>query len=136
MVTASFSVLSDTINAVRSTLESRPRGRMDDIISKHTIRLQGCECEKLNLTAALHLERLRLNDSQLSSSSSSSSGGRGSGGGGTSYGEESDVDGVTARLLRGGITKLEDDLSIVVSKINDVLEEMRCIAADIDDESE
>lgn len=41
---------------------------------------------------------------------------------------------MTAGLLRGGIRKLEDELSIVVDKINDVLEEMRCVAADVDDE--
>jgi hypothetical protein len=41
---------------------------------------------------------------------------------------------VTAGLLRGGIRKLEGELSIVVGRINDVLEEMRCVAADVDDE--
>ena len=108
-------------------------------------RLQACECEKLNLTAALHLERLRLHDSSPSSPSSSSSGGGGGNadGGGVARpgahrgGDGEDFDGgddVTARLLRGGIRKLEDELSIVVDKINDVLEEMRCAAADVDDE--
>ena len=149
--TASFSVLSDTINAVMSTLlaEAKTRSRRGTegrLIHANAKRLQACECEKLNLTAALHLERLRLHDSSSSSSSSSSGGGRDADGGGVAAtpegrggGDRADavVDGggdVTSRLLRGGIRKLEDELSIVVDKINDVLEEMRCVAADVDDE--
>ena len=139
--------MSTLLLAEATTTRSR-RGTEGTLIHANAKRLQACECEKLNLTAALHLERLRLHDSSSSSSSSSSSGGgRDADGGGvaaTPEGRGGDdraddavVDGggdVTSRLLRGGIRKLEDELSIVVDKINDVLEEMRCVAADVDDE--
>src|SRR5210317_2118976 len=60
-VTASFSVLSDTINAVKSTLVNMKRNDISNVITQ----LQKSESEKLNLTAALHLERLRLRNSEL-----------------------------------------------------------------------
>ena len=112
-VTASFSVLSDTINAVKSTLE-KVHGRKN--IATVISQLQKSEGEKLNLTAALHLERLRLRNLQLDVGE----GGRGGGG----------SDDRTVRLLKDGIQTLEQKISGVVEAINEVLEELRCIAAD------
>eukprot|EP00584_Thalassiosira_punctigera_P019321 CAMPEP_0172552404 /NCGR_PEP_ID=MMETSP1067-20121228/44776_1 /TAXON_ID=265564 ORGANISM="Thalassiosira punctigera, Strain Tpunct2005C2" /NCGR_SAMPLE_ID=MMETSP1067 /ASSEMBLY_ACC=CAM_ASM_000444 /LENGTH=231 /DNA_ID=CAMNT_0013340383 /DNA_START=55 /DNA_END=746 /DNA_ORIENTATION=- len=62
-VTASFSALSDAVNAVKSTMaENHPRRRdATDAI----VRLQKSEGEKLSLTAALHLERLRSRNARL-----------------------------------------------------------------------
>ena len=64
-MTATFSVLSDTINGAKATLEER-HNRKD--ISTVICQLQKSEGEKLNLTAALHLERLRLRNSELDAS--------------------------------------------------------------------
>ena len=114
-VTASFSVLSDTINAVKSALE-KVHGRKD--IATVISQLQKSEGEKLNLTAALHLERLRLRNVQLEV-------GEGSSGGGS--------DDRTVRLLKDGILSLESKISGVVEAINEALEELRCIAADEND---
>ena len=91
-VTASFSVLSDTINAVKSALE-KVHGRKD--IATVISQLQKSEGEKLNLTAALHLERLRLRNEQLD-------GGEGDGGG---------SDDRTVGLLKDGIQSLEQKIA-------------------------
>lgn len=107
-VTASFSVLSDTINGVKSSLvDNHERTDIGGVISQ----LQKHESEKLNLTAALHLERLRLKNSEL--------------GVGTDDSGEN-----TLRLLKGGIQSLESKIATAVESINEVLEELRCIAAD------
>ena len=151
-ITASFVVLSNTINSVRSVLLSTStasttttttttannnsrdgnREELREFIN-HATRLQMHECTKLNLTAALHLERLRLLSSTTTSSLSS-----------LSKNEEEEVrvgeeeeenDGMSTatimRLLRESIHKLEIDLSTNIIQINDILEEMRCLAADI-----
>ena len=60
-ITASFSVLSDTINAVKSILQSSNRTDITKVITQ----LQKYEGEKLNMTAALHLEKLRSRNSEV-----------------------------------------------------------------------
>jgi len=112
-VTASFSVLSDTINAVKSSLDQQHKRRD---ITEFITQLQKSEGEKLNLTAALHLERLRLRNSQLEMMSPSE--------GSIGYDDR------TVKLLKNGIQSLEQNISGVVESINEVLEELRCIAAD------
>lgn len=113
-VTASFSVLSDTINAVKSTLEEHPKKRTD--ITSVITQLQKSEGEKLNLTAALHLEKLRLRNSQLELGEGSEA--------------FSSSDERTIKLLKDGIQSLERKISTAVEKINEDLEELRCIFAD------
>ena len=113
-VTASFSVLSDTINAVKSTLEEHPKKRTD--ITSVITQLQKSEGEKLNLTAALHLEKLRLRNSQLELGEGSKA--------------FSSSDERTIKLLKDGIQSLERKISTAVEKINEDLEELRCIFAD------
>ena len=113
-VTASFSVLSDTINAVKSTLEEHPKKRTD--ITSVITQLQKSEGEKLNLTAALHLEKLRLRNSQLELGEGSEA--------------FSSLDERTIKLLKDGIQSLERKISTAVEKINEDLEELRCIFAD------
>jgi hypothetical protein len=90
----------------------------------------------LTLMVALHLESLRLYNSL-----SSSGGGRNANGGSVATLEDNDGDGadvngsnVTTRLLRGVMWKLENKLSMAVDKINDACKEMRCLAADVNDE--
>jgi hypothetical protein len=113
-VTASFSVLSDTINAVKSSLEENNNTKEDNgrkEISNFITQLQKCESDKLNLTAALHLERLRLRNLRV----------------GDGDGEDNDV---TMKLLTEGIRSFETKIASAVESINEVLEELRCIAAE------
>jgi hypothetical protein len=116
-VTASFSVLSDTINAVKSSLEEAPDEDKEvnvnerKEISNFITQLQKSESDKLNLTAALHLERLRLRNLRV----------------GDGDGEDNDV---TMKLLTEGIRSLETKIASAVESINEVLEELRCIAAE------
>ena len=109
-VTATFSVLSDTINAAKATLEEQHH-RKD--ITTVIAQLQKSEGEKLNLAAALHLEKLRLRNSQLDASLASGAG-----------------DDRTVGLLKNGIQSLERKIAGAVEAINEALEELRCIAAD------
>ena len=108
--TATFSVLSDTINSVRSCLQEQ-HGRTD--AARAVGQLQKKEGEKLNLTAAVHLERLRLRNAQVEGGESDSGG-----------------DERTAALLRQGIETLGGKVANAVEEINDCIEELRCIAAD------
>ena len=106
-VTASFSVLSDTINAAKSSLlEQHKRKDIAAVVEQ----LQKHECEKLNFTAALHLERLRLNNSEL--------------------GVGNDADERAAKLLKESIQTLEGKISLTVQSINESIDELRCIAID------
>jgi len=107
-ITASFSVLSDTINAVKSSMiNHRKRNDIGQIITQ----LQRHESEKLNLTAAWHLERLRLNNS-------------------TSVVSSEKLDDKTVRLLRQGVASLEGEISRSAELINDTIDELRCIMAE------
>lgn len=122
-VTATFSVLSDTINSVKSTLlnndsKNNNSNKRTDITTVIT-QLQKAECEKLNLTAALHLEKLRLRNSELDATLTNNVGG----------GIKCDDD-KTVQLLKDGIQSLEGRVSSVVESINDVLDELRCIAVE------
>ncbi len=112
-VTASFSVISDTINSVKSSVDHDDGEHKQDTgrneTSKFITQLQKFESEKLNLTAALHLERLRLRNLRLAD---------GSGEG---------CDEVTMKLLMEGIRSLENRIALVVESINDILDELRCI---------
>ena len=112
-VTATFSVLSDTINAVKSLLVERHK-RSD--IGKTIAQLQKQEGEKLNLTAAMHLEMLRLNNSDL----------------GLGFDRSDEA---SAPLLRDGIESLQRRISASIESINEMLEELRCIAAEEAEES-
>eukprot|EP00956_Cyclotella_meneghiniana_P003494 scaffold4255_cov69-Cyclotella_meneghiniana.AAC.1 len=74
-------------------------------------QLQKYECEKLNLTAAMHLEQLRLKNEEL----------------GLSF-DRSDQ--ASSRLLKEGIQNLERKIMSNVESINEVLDELRCVAAE------
>ena len=123
-VTATFSVLSDTINSVKSTLLNNDDKNNNKNNNQHTditnviTQLQKAECEKLNLTAALHLERLRLRNSELDAALMN-----------VGEGMKGDDD-KTVQLLKDGIQSLETKVSSVIESINDVLEELRCIAVE------
>lgn len=108
--TASFAVLSDTINTIRSILVDKHK-RKD--VSKLIRTLQRHEKEKLNFTAALHLERLRQQNHDLVEN-------------------DNDDGSKTMTLLREGVADLKMKLRDCVECINDVLEELRYAAAEED----
>jgi hypothetical protein len=103
-VTASFSVLSETIKAVQKTLtDKHDRKDLNLLIS----RLQRGEKEKLNLTAALHLERIRKqNQQQLDEQSMGT------------------ADLRILSLLQQGVSSLKQKIAAEVGEINEVLEEL------------
>lgn len=158
-ITASFAVLSNTIISVRSVLQSTTSSTTNsrDVNQKelqqfinYTTQLQMHECTKLNLTAALHLEQLRLFSTSSSLSSlrnevqkeekeeESKTGERNNNKNNVTSSSSNNIGindgnsrGTIMRLLQESIHKLEIDLSTNVIHINDVLEEMRCVASDI-----
>ena len=113
-VTASFSVLSDSVNSVKSTLEHH--NRRAAALEHHNRRaaahfvaeLQKAESEKLNLTAALHLERLRSRNALLERATLPSS----------------EAEDRTVHLLKVGIRSLERKIAKVVETINEILDEV------------
>jgi hypothetical protein len=92
--TASFSVLSETIRAVDRILEERKHS-----YSKLVQTLQQHEKSKLELTAALHLERIRLVQEE---------------------------DGKLRDLLHHGVKLLQDKLAVCRQDINEAIDEIRC----------
>jgi len=104
--TASFSVLSDTINAVLAQLKLNHNNKKSQtsMLTKIITKLQQEEKEKLNLTAALHLEKIRQ------------------------VGASSENDERTMNLLSQGITTLIQKISQRVQNINECIEELRCEA--------
>lgn len=100
--TAAFAALSNLVNAVEAELGG---GDSDSGCAAMLRRVQAEEKEKLNLTAALHLERCRL----------------------ATLGCRGERDGTLseAALLREGVKTLEGRLGAVKARINEVLEELR-----------
>lgn len=105
--TASFSVLSGTINAIRDIL-AKTHNRQD--LSELLKALQDYECEKLNVTAALHLERVRAQDEASI---------------------QADGDHQVAILLHGGMRSMNQAVNTCIENINEVLDDVRFA---IDDE--
>ena len=98
--TASFSVLSETIKTIREILLSRKRSDLSKMLDK----LQGYEKEKLQLTAAHHLERIRQRDQQRLE------------------GEDERI----SKLLQDGVGSLHKKIATCIGNINEVLDELRC----------
>mmetsp|Transcript_33621 Transcript_33621/g.41181 ORF Transcript_33621/g.41181 Transcript_33621/m.41181 type:complete len:313 (-) Transcript_33621:318-1256(-) len=112
--TASFAVLSQTINTVKSVLTEQ---HQRDDVAKLVMELQRHEKEKLNVTAALHLERLRERNNEL-------------GMGADNEGDDGGNDRI-GRLLKEGIVSLKRKIGDCIESINEVLEELRYAAADL-----
>lgn len=110
-VTATFSVLSDTMNSIKSTLNTKHK-RVD--ITKIIAQIQKSEGEKLNLTAAIHLEKLRLNNAQVENEAWN----------------DSERDERTVSLLEEGVATLQAKINMIIEEINESIEELRCIATD------
>jgi len=106
--TASFSVLSDTVNTIASIFtETHKRPDLVKLLAQ----LQKDEREKLNLTAALHLERIRARNVEV----------------------QANGDERTAQLLHDGVASLTRKLATCIDSINETLEEIRYTLADEDD---
>ena len=122
--TATFSVLSDTIRMVQETLLSARKKRPD--LAKLLKQLQSHEKEKLHLTAAHHLERIRQrnNDMQLQQQQPE--------------GSQNDETGASqddriSQLLREGVASLQVKINTCVESINEVIEEIRCAILEEED---
>ena len=105
--TAAFAVLSETIIFIRSTLaDPNPHGRKD--LEKLLTNLQSQEKEKLNLTAALHLERIRERNENMNTMDTTGK-----------------ADDRISKLLNQGVQSLTQKIDAVVGDINETLEELR-----------
>jgi hypothetical protein len=110
--TASFSVLSDTINAIEGVLvEGHNRRDLQKLLRQ----LQQHEKEKLNVTAALHLERIRERNQKLQVNN---------------YNNNNGGDERVSRLLQEGVTAMKERIATCVEGINEVLEELRYALAE------
>jgi hypothetical protein len=103
--TAAFSVLSETIIAIRKTLvETHKRRDLETLLTN----LQKHEKEKLNLTAALHLERIREQNENINIGI-----------------VEGGADKRISNLLSQGVKSLREKVASCVEEINESLEEIR-----------
>ena len=95
--TAEFSVLSDTIKSIQKVILSKDCQRA-------LVSLQEAEKTKLNLTAALHLERIR---------------------------RQSEEDDKICDLLNDSIRSLESKIATAVETINENIDEIRIHLMDL-----
>jgi hypothetical protein len=116
-VTAAFAVISSSIKDIQEILESK--GKENGVVMKnilgHIQELQMLEKEKLSLTAALHLEKIRERNEFLTLAGTM---------------DESDGHRIL-QLLRDGVSALQHKITDCVEKINDVLEELRYAAHEL-----
>lgn len=106
--TASFSILSDSMNTIQKVLEEKHE-RKD--LTKIIAALQKCEQEKLNVTAALHLEKIREQNELMQAA-----------------GDER-----SANLLKESVFTLGRRVATSIGDINELLEEIRYAMAEEDD---
>lgn len=104
-VTASFSVISDTIRTIQYILENREQTHLSQLIGN----LQKYEKDKLNFTASHHLERIRRQNEQ----------------------QRSYQDSMTNKLLDDGVKSLQKKIDNCIANINEVLDEIRCSLIDL-----
>ena len=107
--TAAFAVLSETINAVKTTFQDNAHKQLLTQLQKH-------EKEKLNLTAAYHLERIRQQNNE------------------NEIGQVKDVR--IAKLLDQGVQSLQQKLNACVEEINEVVEEIRYAMLELQQDEE
>jgi hypothetical protein len=123
--TAAFAVVGETLQALQAELRRRRadtaggdcvHSGVNDVSNDELVllvrKLQQHEQQKLQYTAALHLEQIRLHQVAVN--------------------DDDNVDAVTPPrvLLQTSIQSLQDKLAACVQQINDVLEEIQCAVAD------
>ena len=137
--TAAFAVLSDTVAAVRDELSTRIENKTknnDETVSlpststlssviKSIGDLQASEREKLQLTAACHLEQIRANNLKQPNHD-----------GDNDNDEGGDVDRRELSLLNNGIADLRSRIETCRSNINDIIEDLRCALVEQMEEEE
>jgi hypothetical protein len=109
-ITATFAIISSSMRDILSILEQRNESLELKEACTAIKKLQIFEKEKLNLTAAWHLEKIREKNE--------------SAGGG---------DKKVFQLLKEGADNLKAKIEDCVEHINEILDEIRCIAVDIND---
>lgn len=121
--TAAFAVLSNTVSAIRDEMSDRANSMKDPLMSSSTsssvikcIRdLQESEREKLQLTAAYHLEKIRANNEKD---------------------KGSEVDVRELAMLNNGIADLRSRIESCRSDINSIMEDLRCALVEEMEEEE
>lgn len=124
-ITASFSVISNSIRCILEIMQNRIEGsktkefqlEKEDLSTlsnciKFTKQLQNLEREKLNYTAALHLEKIRERNERLNVEARESS------------------DEKVLNLLQQGVMDLQSKISRCIEQINESLEELRYASFD------
>lgn len=135
--TAAFSVLSDTVAAVRDEFSNREMGAKNNedkkgsatstsaSISTSVIKaindLQSSERDKLQLTAACHLEQIRANNLKESNNAGEND-------------DTGDGDRRELSLLNKGINDLRSRSETCRSTINDIIEDLRCALVELMEE--
>jgi vacuolar-type H+-ATPase subunit I/STV1 len=132
-VTASFSVVSDTIKMAQSRLQQlqasydRTNAKEHQIVEAVDLiaQLQSKEQIKLNLTAALHLERIRHHNttSQLEQEQRQHQDT-------TNIATPAVNNAAIASLMKQDVATLQKQIAVCVEEINEVLEELRCSTVD------
>jgi DNA repair REX1-B len=116
--TAAFSVLSDSIKEIQVIFQSRKRPDLSKLIQQ----LQILEKEKLHLTAAHHLERIRERDYHPHPQQQSQEG------------EKADLR--IQKLLKEGVASLQQKIHKTILAINEVIDEIRCALIDEEEGAE
>ena len=119
--TAAFAVLSETIIMIRTTLADPKNGHDRKDLEQLLTNLQSQEREKLNLTAALHLERIRERNENMNTLDSTT----------TSNNKSDDR---ILKLLNQGVQSLTQKIDDIVGDINETLEELRYALLEEDEE--
>jgi len=109
-ITASFMVISNSIKIIQQLLQ---KGGKNDIAG-FIQQLQLLEKEKLNLSAALHLEKIRERNESLNET-------------------DGNGDERILSLLKKGVVDLEKKIASCVEDINEVLEELRYAGHDLEE---
>jgi hypothetical protein len=129
-VTASFTVISRSIRDIQALMEARVGNDNNGDISKNVVKfikqLQEIEKEKLNLTAALHLEIIRERNEKLDLESRELNAN-----GSEDKAETISRDDRVLMMLREGVSGLQGKIRDLVEQINDVLEELRYASHDL-----
>lgn len=118
--TASFAVLSDSIKMVEEILGTRQRKDLAGLLRQ----LQSHEKEKLYLTAACHLERIRQRNHDFQPPQEPVA----------DPGAATTADPRIAKLLSESVASLQHKIATSVESINEVLEELRCAMLEEEDE--
>lgn len=115
-ITASFVVISNSIRGIQQLFQKGDAG--DNDVAGFINKLQVFEKEKLNITAALHLEKIRERNERLVLEEAQG---------------DSDSDERILLLLKKGVKELEAKMSDCMENITEILEELRYANHDLEE---